>query len=447
VKTLCHPPFTHSKLISNHSHSQFSNNKNIHKEPQTSGPIPQKRLLHPSSMLQLACNYGHESDSDTEDTVVIPAKNGSKTSKLLPVTGQLDSLGRIVFDKKDSSPTWQTEEQREALESYRVEAMSEAEKNKHIEKRIKKTKENEQTGPVSRKRRLAIPGGRYNKMDHFDTGDKQNSGNETEYKPTMSFVQSSTLPGTIENATIEAQEDKEEDPGICATELVEKLEQFKVEEERVSPLKTLAIKLETLYSAWCSGALSLSYLNIVLSKAKKNIEEAERKLDKPPWKAVWDRDQKTYKLVHETNGEEYKEMEGEKKGATHYSPPPLPLESDVVPPLPPQETPQVEQAPTANHQLQDMEIDEEPPADLTDELSNFYSEIGNPDLPICTADDIKTIDEFKVNSPGSSASNSAPNSPVPPDTKKRRKVKVSNNIALKKKGVVGMLAKWQNITN
>ena len=91
--------------------------------------------------------------------------------------------------------------------------MSEAEKNKHIEKRIKKTKENEQTGPVSRKRRLAIPGGRYNKLDHFDTGDKQNSGNETEYKPTMSFVQSSTLPGTIENATIEVQEDKEEDPG------------------------------------------------------------------------------------------------------------------------------------------------------------------------------------------------------------------------------------------
>ena len=77
-----------------------------------------RRPLQPSSMLQLACNYGHESDSDTEEDPTPTKKNVS--SKLLPVTGHLDSLGRMVFDQGDSASGWQTEEQREALESYKV---------------------------------------------------------------------------------------------------------------------------------------------------------------------------------------------------------------------------------------------------------------------------------------------------------------------------------------
>merc|ERR1719273_1600328 len=48
-----------------------------------------------------------------------------------------------------------------------------------------------------------------------------------------------------------------------------------------------------------------------------------------------------------------------------------------------------------------------------------------------------------------SPTSSTPSSPLPvePKTKKRKKVKVSNNIALKKKGVGDMLLKWQNINN
>ena len=82
-------------------------------------PIP-RRPLQPSSMLQLACNYGHESDSDTEEAEQPATSRKPANSKLLPVTGQLDSLGRIAFSQASSGTGWQTEEQRKALESYKV---------------------------------------------------------------------------------------------------------------------------------------------------------------------------------------------------------------------------------------------------------------------------------------------------------------------------------------
>ena len=89
-------------------------------------------------------------------------------------------------------------------------------------------------------------------------------------------------------------------------ELVGKMEHFEIGHEKVSGLKTVAIKLEVsdgrrtcqnfsslplqaLYSAWSSGALSLSYLQTFLDSAKKEVSEAERGLATPPWTAVWDR--------------------------------------------------------------------------------------------------------------------------------------------------------------
>ena len=51
----------------------------------------------------------------------------------------------------------------------------------------------------------------------------------------------------------------------------------------------LVFPIQTLYSAWSAGALSLPYLNIVLQSAKIKIEEAENTLHMPPWKAIWDR--------------------------------------------------------------------------------------------------------------------------------------------------------------
>ena len=81
----------------------------------------------------------------------------------------------------------------------------------------------------------------------------------------------------------------DEDVGSQTAELVEKLEHFKVGQEKVSSVKNIAIKLEALYSAWTAGALTLSYLQTFLSNARSKIIEAEGSLASPPWRAVWDR--------------------------------------------------------------------------------------------------------------------------------------------------------------
>jgi len=260
-------------------------------------PLP-RRPLQPSSMLQLACNYGHESDSDTEDPE--PPVKKQVTSKLLPVTGQLDSLGRMVFNQATSGSGWQTEEQREALESYKAQSAPESQTN-GVDESHPREKFETLSSSGSRKRRLALPGGRFNKTDQSEAEEKSKTDLKTEFKPMMNFIKSSSvIPGTITEAdkkennesVSHSDGDKElvaPDVGTQATELVEKLEYFKVGEEKVSSLKTLAIKLETLYSAWSAGALSLPYLNIVLQNAKKKIEEAEKDLETAPWKALWDR--------------------------------------------------------------------------------------------------------------------------------------------------------------
>lgn len=136
--------------------------------------------------------------------------------------------------------------------------------------------------------------------------------------------------------------------------------------------------------------------------------------------------------------------------------PPLPSTlqtEEFQPPLPPPTEDQPPLPPGADHQLQDMEIDEEPvnlpTVNITDEISNFYSEleVGPISSPSSSPHLLETevpplLPVVETQGSGSSA----PNSPAPPEAKKRKKkVKVSNNISLKKKGVGDMLAKWQKI--
>lgn len=157
------------------------------------------------------------------------------------------------------------------------------------------------------------------------------------------------------------------------------------------------------------------------------------------------RDKRIYTFKNELTGKEKNEKEDSVTPPS--SPPPLPSESQtqVLPPLPPPDAPPPALPPSStDHQLQDMEIDDEPTVNITDELSNFYSEMQSDFPPEKHAEEVKPAEE--VNS-SSSAPNSAPGSPAPPEIKKRKRVKVSNNIALKKKGVGDMLAKWQKINN
>merc|ERR1719430_338697 len=143
------------------------------------------------------------------------------------------------------------------------------------------------------------------------------------------------------------------------------------------------------------------------------------------------RDKRTYTFRNETNGKE-KNTRNASLTPPPNTPPPLPAESQVLPPLPPPEAPLPAPPPSADHQLQDMDIDDEPTVNITDEISNFYLQMQETDPTFPVEDNEKPEDDV-LSQP--SAPNSAPSSPAPPEIKKRKKVKVSNNISLKKKGV------------
>ena len=141
----------------------------------------------PRSLLVLA-NYDDSDQSEEE------GREEVKTEKKMT---SLDQNGRMVFSESD----WRTEEQREALLRYRTE-----------EQRIDCTKRSERSEtdsvrrfdnsiPGSRKRRLDLPKGKFNKTEKARLAAEEEEAEENN-KPEMNFVpfvkSSSGLAGTIE---------------------------------------------------------------------------------------------------------------------------------------------------------------------------------------------------------------------------------------------------------
>jgi len=270
------------------ANSGFQPPTNQFAAPPPSVPVRRPQL---GSMLQLACNYGHESGSDEEDEVV--EKNQSKKKVM---DGQLDSAGRMFFTE--------TREQKEAKERQKEKERKEEE--------MRRDAEAKSGAGGGRKKRLALPGGRprFNKADLVTDKVAEEQEKELEEKmlrymeyqrhqspspeqpaqgdndtTATSATEAPIAPAAVEPKLLTDAEQASEE----AAELVEKLEYFKVAEEKVSTLKTLAIKLETLYTAWSAGALSLSYLSATLASSKKLLAEAELGLVEAPWKPNWDR--------------------------------------------------------------------------------------------------------------------------------------------------------------
>jgi len=255
-----------------------------------------------SSILQLASNY--DDDSDTDDV-------SSKTKPSEINVTKLDNYGRLVFnsDSVEKDESWQTEEQRLALEKYKAENDVELKINKKPD--VDSTRNRfDNSIPGSRKRRLDLPMGKFNKSNNLDDIESESDSKQTKLNMVQFVKSSASLPGTINqesdisnqaknterelNGADEKSESSKEMPVIedvesATVELVDKMESFNVGSEKISALKTVAIKLEVLYSAWMNGALSLSYLQTFLLGAIKKLEDAESSLVKPPWTAQWDR--------------------------------------------------------------------------------------------------------------------------------------------------------------
>jgi len=103
-----------------------------------------------------------------------------------------------------------------------------------------------------------------------------------------------------------------------------------------------------------------------------------------------------------------------------------------------------------------MEIEEEEQGgSMTEEMASFYSSLEPleeaPPPAEVEGSCSPALAPVHSSTPAPSTDSphtSAPSSPAQEvKAKKRKKVKVSNNIALKKKGVGDMLAKWQKINS
>merc|ERR1719483_1663597 len=82
---------------------------------------------------------------------------------------------------------------------------------------------------------------------------------------------------------------------LCFGKMCLKLEALEVAKIPISPLKLLAVQVETLFAAWQNGALSNSYLQTTLEKLSNQMTDIENHHLAPPgWRAVWDRSAKKY---------------------------------------------------------------------------------------------------------------------------------------------------------
>ena len=131
------------------------------------------------------------------------------------------------------------------------------------------------------------------------------------------------------------------------------------------------------------------------------------------------------------NGEESNQSE---ESSEEQVPPLPPPESNILPPLPPPDE-SAPAPPSADHQLQDMDIDDEPTHNITDEISNFYSEINETEVtPSPTGNE--ALEEDSVSN--ASGPSSGPCSPTPTESKKRKKVPYELIIMLKKEMLLNL---------
>ncbi|XP_059086398.1 formin-binding protein 4-like [Tigriopus californicus] len=217
--------------------------------------------------------------------------------------------------------------------------------------------------------------------------------------------------------------------GLC-----DKLEALEVASITISPLKLLAVRVETLFQAWQSGALTPGYMQKLLGELSRqmlNIEATE--LVPPGWKTIWNSSARKYSYenlitrevqwhppsdtteaptedcsddvpenttINTTTQNHAQPSSPRPLDPTPIAPPlppseptPPPLPPIVPPPPPPPPAEEVVEVHIANDQgMADMEMSDEDDADpvderpieggpgrevsFTDELSTFYASLG-----------------------------------------------------------------------
>jgi len=72
--------------------------------------------------------------------------------------------------------------------------------------------------------------------------------------------------------------------------LCDKLEALEVHAVHISPLKLVAVQIETMFEAWHNGALSAGYMQKFLAKMQGDMAHLEaQELSPPGWRVIWNR--------------------------------------------------------------------------------------------------------------------------------------------------------------
>ncbi|KAI4458627.1 formin-binding protein 4 [Holotrichia oblita] len=244
------------------------------------------------------------------------------------------------------------------------------------------------------------------------------------------------------------------------------------------PVQIMIIQMETLYTAMKEKCLKPTYLQKWLNNTCQDLSKLEQEAAPAGWLLQWDRTHKRYFYQNQTSGEnqwEYPQSDivsvDEAMDISTTPPPPVISEESqpadsmnmILPPPPPQIR-ERSMSPPPPPIISDFQIKENlkhkepcpPGVDETElektkectesprskdmfasELSSFYSDIATIETTPAAIPDTQPINDA-VAAKEHSEIESVP-------AKKKKKVKISQGLAMKKKGVSKLVEKWKNV--
>ncbi|XP_053604464.1 formin-binding protein 4-like isoform X2 [Plodia interpunctella] len=267
-------------------------------------------------------------------------------------------------------------------------------------------------------------------------------------------------------------EDKKDEDLDDLTELVEaKLKYLNsLQTAAISPVQEMLIQMQTLVSAFRSGALGHRYWARWGARAAAELRAHEAAAAPRGWLCVFQRSEGRYKYRRECDGFEQWEYPALANTDMDISTtPPHPGAAALEEPTPPPPPPSSECPPTPPPPVWDdppppgtddppppppLVVAQEPPKkpekkqEIGDALLSFYNDIAELEK---TAPPPPPPPPAPSLSPGTSAASPVVGPPLPPDEekrdvkKKKSKVKISASIGMKHKTVSSLVAKWQQV--
>ena len=171
-----------------------------------------KESVQATSMLALANYDDSDEETEAEARPSVSVESGTR----------LDQYGRLVFNPaSQAEPEWQTAEQREALLRYRLEEQRSLRADRPSSGETEadggsSVRRFDNSRPGSRKRRLDLPKGKFNKTENLENLETETEKQAVNFVP---FVKSSSvLPGTIESHPTNNGVEKVEESAATETE-------------------------------------------------------------------------------------------------------------------------------------------------------------------------------------------------------------------------------------